>query len=433
MKKFVPILFIILGVVLVIAAFVAWFEPSKEGGVLSVTGGIISFLIGASAGVKGWMDLFKKGEDEKSNQTQNQTVNLNITSTTSPIPITNHQSSKIALPNQPFFFGREKELRQIYEALRPEIRNWGVMIAGPGGIGKTALAIRAAYQAPNDLFENKIFISAKIRKLTPSGEVGLSDFAQPSYLGMLAELSKYIHTKETLVPHEPNFTNNLCQSLAEQKNLIIFDNLETLPINERDRLYDFLSHLPQYNKAIVTSRRYPSEPDVRIIPLGHLSLDDSMNLLREYKNNFHRLQRVSEQQLTDLCKITNGNPALINWIAGQLGNEKSACYTLEDAYRLIRANPLNNPLEYIFGDSLGSMTDKELTVLDAFSLFESPAQVQWISDMINIPFSELELIIHDFVQRSILIPNNDSTLFSLPALAKEYVKYKSETLDTEGK
>ena len=50
-----------------------------------------------------------------------------------------------------------------------EARTWGVLIDGPGGIGKTALAVRAAYLAPTTHYPYKIFLSAKVRELTPAG------------------------------------------------------------------------------------------------------------------------------------------------------------------------------------------------------------------------------------------------------------------------
>ena len=53
MKKLVPLLIALLGLALVIAAFVVWLEPPAEGGVFSVAGGIISFLAGAGASLKG--------------------------------------------------------------------------------------------------------------------------------------------------------------------------------------------------------------------------------------------------------------------------------------------------------------------------------------------------------------------------------------------
>ncbi len=79
-----------------------------------------------------------------------------------------------SLPHQPFFFGRAKELATIADALAPESRSWGALIDGPGGIGKTALAVRAAYLAPSAQYPIKIFLSAKVRELTPPNGTPLS-------------------------------------------------------------------------------------------------------------------------------------------------------------------------------------------------------------------------------------------------------------------
>jgi hypothetical protein len=62
-----------------------------------------------------------------------------------------------SLPNQPYFFGRAAELGRIAEALDPDAQGWGVLISGPGGIGKTALSIRAGHLTPEEHFSSKIF------------------------------------------------------------------------------------------------------------------------------------------------------------------------------------------------------------------------------------------------------------------------------------
>jgi hypothetical protein len=111
------------------------------------------------------------------------------------------------LPKQGHFFGRAKELEIIASALSHESRTWGALIDGPGGIGKTALSIRAAELAPAELFERKIFITAKVRELTAEGEAKLTDFTRPTYLAMLDELGKELGADglEKLAPNErPN-------------------------------------------------------------------------------------------------------------------------------------------------------------------------------------------------------------------------------------
>jgi len=255
-KKLVPLLIIILGLALVIAAIVVWLEPPTEGGVFSVAGGIIVFFAGLGASIKGWKDLFKKDEPVTNTQTQSQIINVYTTSpASSPSQFSNSLSSKNTLPQQSFFVGREKELKSIAEALSPESRTWGALIDGPGGIGKTALAIKAAHDAPVELFERKIFITAKVRELTVEGEKKLTDFTRPTYLAMLDELGKELSADglEKLAPDER--PNELRLALAGKKALIIFDNLETLPEEERTRLFQFLSRLPEGNKALTPPHR----------------------------------------------------------------------------------------------------------------------------------------------------------------------------------
>jgi len=157
------------------------------------------------------------------------------------------------LPSQSYFFGREKELAIIADATSPESRTWGALIDGPGGIGKTALAIRAAHLAPSTLYDRKIFITAKVRELTPEGEKPLKDFSRDNYFSMLNELALELGEEgiPRLAPDER--ANPLRMAMVGKRILIVFDNLETLLEDERTRLFQFLSRLPQGNKAIATS------------------------------------------------------------------------------------------------------------------------------------------------------------------------------------
>src|SRR5438067_1156109 len=80
------------------------------------------------------------------------------------------------LPSLQPFFGREEELKKIADALDPESRTWGALIDGAGGMGKTSLAVRAAYDVTEDAFEKIVFVSLKSRELDDDGERDLSSF-----------------------------------------------------------------------------------------------------------------------------------------------------------------------------------------------------------------------------------------------------------------
>ena len=251
MKKIIPLLIAFVGLALIITAVVVWLEPPEEGGVFNIVGGIISFLFGAGASIKGWKDLFKKDEAAKSETTYTAEVTGKGASAqgenpravgaqgvmtdevsggmhiyhgpvyqTAPNPKSEFENRKLSsntLPTQPYFFGREKELKIIEEALSPESRTWGALIDGPGGIGKTALAIRAAHLASADLFERKIFVTAKVRELTPEGEKPLKDFSRDNYFSMLDELALELGNDEIqrLAPDER--ANQVRMTMAEKR------------------------------------------------------------------------------------------------------------------------------------------------------------------------------------------------------------------------
>ena len=162
--------------------------------------------------------------------------------------------------------GREKELEIIADALSSETRSWGLLIDGPGGVGKTALAIEAGFLAPTKHFPIKIFLSAKVRELTPQGETALQDFMLTNFMALLADLAHQLG-EEDIAKLDPNERANAARSaLAKTQALIVIDNVETLEQREVIRLYQFLSRLPGSCKAIVTSRRR-TDIEARVVRL----------------------------------------------------------------------------------------------------------------------------------------------------------------------
>jgi tetratricopeptide (TPR) repeat protein len=348
--------------------------------------------------------------------TQHQTTDSRI-----PIPISTKPTGS-TLPQQGFFVGREKELDIIKSALSTESRTWGALIDGPGGIGKTALAIRAAHLVPETLFERKIFITAKVRELTPEGEKKLTDFTRPTYLAMLNELATELGEDGISKLPPDDRTNALRLTLAGKKVVVIFDNLETLPEEERVRLFQFLSRLPEGNKAIVTSRRR-SDVDARIVRLDRLSRDETMQLIAELATKYPRLQRATPKEHDDLYAITQGNPLFIRWIAGQLGRAGSQFRTIAEAYAFIQKAPKgNDPLEYIFGDLLETFTENETKVLAALTHFTQPAKLKWLAQMTGLPERAAETALEDLADRSVLISNIESRTFFLPPLAAQFIR-----------
>lgn len=158
------------------------------------------------------------------------------------------------LPPLYSFFGREKELKTIADALTPEARTWGALIDGPGGMGKTSLAVRAAELVPPNRFKQIIFLSAKERELTADGQRPLKGFVLPSYLQMLNELANQLGQPELAKLAEEERTLRLQQKLQTADALLILDNLESLSSEHRDQLFAFVGRLPHGCKAGASER-----------------------------------------------------------------------------------------------------------------------------------------------------------------------------------
>src|ERR1700752_3261366 len=256
------------------------------------------------------------------------------------------------LPSLQPFFGREEELRKIADALDPESRTWGALIDGPGGMGKTSLAVRAAYDAPPEAFEKIVFVSLKSRELGH------------------AEIMKAPEDKRPRLLHDV---------LQGTRALLILDNLESLLKLERDVIVTFVKRLPLGCKAILTSRERIGTGTDELI-LRELSEVAALATLAELTKSHPALERTTKAERIELYRETRGNPLLLRWTAGQIG--RGSCLTLSDALAYLRSCPEDNdPLEFIFGDLVDSFSEAETRILCVLTYFTLPTKAQHLFEL----------------------------------------------------
>ena len=281
------------------------------------------------------------------------------------------------LPRLQPFFGREKELATIREALNPESRTWGALIDGPGGMGKTSLAVRAAYDCPPGQFQRIIFVSVKTREMDDEGVRKLTGFILPGLLEMLNELARELGQPDIAKAPEDQRIRLLLDALRPTQALLILDNLESLTKEDRDQLFTFVKRLPQGCKAILTSRRRIGSGSELLI-LGKLDQAAALETLADLARRNPLLAKTSEAERIALYTQTGGKPLLLRWVAGQLG--RGSCRTFVDALHFLRSCPPDNdPLEFIFGDLAQEFTDNETQVLVALTYFtgsRSPSELR---------------------------------------------------------
>lgn len=344
---------------------------------------------------------------------------------TSPAPIKTPAPSTTTpnnLPRLPRFYGREKELKVITDALAPQARTWGALIDGPGGMGKTSLAIRAAELVRHGQFTRIIFLSAKEREMTADGQRSLTGFVLPSFLQMINELANQIGQPELARLSEEERIPQIEHALRSQNALLLLDNLESLTPEHREQIFTFLSRLPSGCKAIVTSRRR-NDVDARIIRLDRLDKAAALELLEALATDRPLLARATFPERETLYEETGGNPLLMRWIAGQLG--KGRCRTVISALDFIRSAPADNdPLEFIFGDLLETFTDSETKVLAALTYFTSAMEVPFIAELSGISKGAAQTALEDLSSRALVVPDDEEKKFALVAMVADFLRKK---------
>jgi tetratricopeptide (TPR) repeat protein len=327
------------------------------------------------------------------------------------------------------FFGRTGQLGRIKDALSPQARTWGVLIDGSGGIGKTSLAVRAAETVSQGQFRQICFLSAQHRKMTGDGERRLVDFVTPRYLDMLNEIGRLLKYPEFAKLPESERARTLIDTLSQAHVLLILDNLESLDEDDLDRLFEFLSRLPMGCKAIATGRRR-SDVDARIIRLGKLEHSAALALINELALDRPLLAKATSAERIHLYEETGGNPLLLRWVAGQLGNGR--CRTITSALKFLRsAPPNNNPLKFIFGDLLETFTQNETEVLVALSYFTHPVDVTTIAGLANISNLAAQTALGDLANRALLIPDDEEQHFVLVPMVADFLRNERPTVVEE--
>ncbi|WP_426993682.1 AAA family ATPase [Methylomonas sp. CM2] len=322
------------------------------------------------------------------------------------------------LPRLQYFFGRDGELQKIAESLAEDARGWGALIDGPGGIGKTALAVRAAECVPAGRFERIVFLSAKERELTADGQRALGHFVLPGYLEMLNAIAREVAQPQLTKLADLERTEAVLRVLRGVNVLLVLDNLETLPETDRDQLFTFLNRLPRSCSALVTSRRRADASAVTV-RLDKLDWPAAEQLLAEMARDNRLLNETGGAERRSLYDETGGNPLLMRWLAGQLGMGR--CKTVAAALAFLRAAPANNnPLEFVFGDLLDSFSEAETQVLAALAHFTLPTTLKLIAELAEINELAAEHALGGLAARALVVPDTEERRFVLVPLVADF-------------
>nr|WSZ96743.1 NB-ARC domain-containing protein [Streptomyces sp. NBC_00857] len=311
------------------------------------------------------------------------------------------------------FFGRRKEVDRIKKAIKGAYPV--VSVLGDGGIGKTSVALKGAYELlddPKNKFDAFVWVTAKATILTVN-EIQRISGAIENSLGLFASAAEQLGGNRA--GHSSDPMEEVLEYLEHFQVLLILDNLETVL---DPRLRQFLLDLPMGSKVIITSRiGLGIENPVSLDPLSD---DDSARLLRALARvrGVPALQGIPAPAVMQMVKSMKGHPAYIRWfVAGvQAGRRPEELLHKND---LVLDFCMSNVYEYL-GDEARSVL-RSMQVLPGR---RSQAELAFFNDYsaTSIQSNLLELMTTNFVQmQGASIGQTSETTYELTDFGKQYL------------
>jgi DNA-binding CsgD family transcriptional regulator len=325
------------------------------------------------------------------------------------------------LPDYPLaFFGREAELKDICAMLRdPHTRL--ITIAGPGGIGKTRLAIEAAQLERENFADGVFFVS--LTTATTANDI---------YPAIVRSMNLRVDDK-----HD----ERLMTFLKEKKVLLILDNFEHLT-EAVHRINDLLN-ATGYVTIVVTSRvslnlsgEYSRHLKGIDLPKHNESLMETTSAVQLFVD---RAQRVrSDFSLKDnlaavieICRLVDGMPLAIEMATAWLKS-----LTCADIVREIHNSPdflshrdrdveeRHASMRVIFDYTWNRLNPAEQRVLRRLSMFRGGFGLAATQQIAGVTPG----VLADLIDKSLLYQTTDG-LYHFHDLLRQYVEHRLEAQD----
>lgn len=338
--------------------------------------------------------------------------------------IADTQNSPISFPPRPFVVDREYELAKLVRYLHPDANPQGFLVYGVGGIGKTTVAIEAAYRAKERrFFKEFIFMTArksywdfKTLESVSADRKGRYRFA--SFSGLLRELSIYLGIKRN------SSLQQIVNELQKRNVLLVIDNLDTIRKREDiERMEQFVSFkIPKNNKVIFTSRvKIPELDQIGLveIPLGRFNDTISYSFVKNIARKSNA--RIPLKQLNNILEMSGGNPLILR--------QFMAVLTQSDDGQVVahmKGSKMEKILPYIFWSSVNRLSKKALIILLIIALATFPVDYQFIQTVTSFSQESITQALAELKSWSFVTEENGR--FSIHELLEEFLMMGSQRL-----
>lgn len=300
------------------------------------------------------------------------------------------------------FIGRENLLEEIKTSIEKDPRIWIINIYGPGGVGKSALATRVAYNYyESGKYEAILQLSAKDKELS-SGH-GITP-RTPSLISLedLIDRILYLFSHQDCAPDDFSEKKALViELLSAFSTLLILDNMET--VND-GRIMEFVRNFPPgiKTKVLLTSRQRNSSWEMPI-QVTELSKDEIKEFIKLRSKELKLDFPINDTNVINkISEISGGLPLAIQWILGEYSRTKNIEAIL--ARVITNQSPL---LEFSFRNSWSALDTDSQKALAVLPIFDQPPTLQEWRTVLNWPIDNIERVKGKLIESTFVTERTD--------------------------
>jgi len=312
------------------------------------------------------------------------------------------------------FIGRKKDIEDIKKLILGN--NRVISIIGDGGVGKTALALKVAYDIIDlkdvNPFDLVIWVSAKTTMLTAKGIEEIEN-ALKDYAGIIEGISNFVEIEQRTSNQK---LNEILEYFDVFDVLLIIDNLETIL---DDDIREFIRQAQMRCKVMITSRIGLGELEFRRT-LSGLSEAESIILIRQFGNikKSELLNKLPNRKLVEIAKKLHYNPLALKWFVNTVETGVNP-----DEVLVKKDDLLNFCLSNVYS-KLHENAKKLIDTILASRKSLNEAELIFLSDLPSIILRKAlnDLFATTFITREIENKfSNPEIRYTIPDFAKEYL------------
>lgn len=311
------------------------------------------------------------------------------------------------------FVGRSAELDDVAQLCR---RHRLVTLVGPGGVGKTRLAIACAQRLTEE------FSQIRLADLTTIGD-------EHALLRTIARVLKIRDVDRT------DIFELIAQTLEPVRALLVLDNCEGVLHDCSSLALELLEACPNLT-VLATSREALSVAGGAVYDVPPLVEPESIELMAARVAAAYphfKLQPEAELAVASICRRLDGIPLAIELAASHARtlSPQEILERLEDRFALLsapalQANPHHQTLRGALDWSYDMLEDRQAKVLRALSVFRGTFDARAVASVCGMSTApEALAVLEQLVEKSFLqFSARGSARFRLLETIREYLREK---------